>query len=183
VDAVGRIRLSDHANGLIGLLQLAKGTQQNWVHAAFGRSNRTNWICTKITALFSPGGTLGRFSSVTPNVLMWHLREAESVAKAHYQTQHSNDRLVASQEVIPQWAIEFMISLARQPVKLTIVHRWLQHKMNIGVWLEAWPADRRRLVFGMVLLIFEPKLQGTVVLRQCASKSLGMLMLKMCMRD
>jgi hypothetical protein len=52
-----------------------------------------------------------------------------------------------------------------------------------GVWLEAWPADRRRLVFGMVLLNFELKLQGTVVLRQCVSKLLGMMMLKMCMRD
>jgi hypothetical protein len=38
---------------------------------------------------------------------MWHLREAESVAKAHYQTQHSNDRSGASQEVIPQWVAEF----------------------------------------------------------------------------
>jgi hypothetical protein len=35
----------------------------------------------------------------------------------------------------------------------------------------------------MVLLNFEPKLQGTVVLQQCVSKSLGMLMLKICMRD
>ncbi len=107
MDAVGRIRLSDHANGLIGLLQLAKGTQPGGIHSALGHSNQTNWICLKIMALFSPGGPLRRFSSVTPNVLMRHLREAESVANACYQTQHSNDRLGASQEVIPQWAVEF----------------------------------------------------------------------------
>ncbi len=106
-DVAGRICLSDHANGLIGLLQLTKGTQPGGIHAALGHSNQTNWICLKIMALFSLGGPLERFKSVIPNVLMQHLREAESVAKAHYQTQHSNDRLGASQKVIPQWAVEF----------------------------------------------------------------------------
>ncbi len=46
------------------------------------------------------------FSSVTPNVLMWHLREAESVAKSHYCSQHTIDQSNASQEVIPQWAVD-----------------------------------------------------------------------------
>jgi hypothetical protein len=52
-------------------------------------------------------------------------------------------------------------------------------------WGVAASANRRlRLGFGMVLLNFELKLQGTAVLWQCiVSKSLRMLMLKMCMRE
>jgi hypothetical protein len=84
LNAVGRICLLDLANGLIGLLQLAKGTQLGGIHAGLGHSNQTNWICSKITALFSPGSPLEGVLSVTPNVLMQHLREAESVAKALY---------------------------------------------------------------------------------------------------
>jgi hypothetical protein len=42
VDAVGRISSSDYANGLIGLLQLAKETQPGGIHAALGHSNQTN---------------------------------------------------------------------------------------------------------------------------------------------
>jgi hypothetical protein len=39
VDAAGRICSSDHANGLIGLLQLAKGMQPGGIHAALGHNN------------------------------------------------------------------------------------------------------------------------------------------------
>jgi hypothetical protein len=35
----------------------------------------------------------------------------------------------------------------------------------------------------MILLNFELKLHGTVVPRQCISKLLGIMMLKLCMRD
>jgi hypothetical protein len=47
VDAAGRICLSDHANGLIGLLHLAKGMQPGGIHAALGQNNQTNWMVVR----------------------------------------------------------------------------------------------------------------------------------------
>ena len=103
----GRIRSSDHADGLIGVLQLASGTSPGGIVAALGHSNRTTWIGTHIDAFFRPTGPLGKFVSVTQQTLMRHLKGAEAVAKSHWRQHHSGDRTGASQEDVPPWAAAF----------------------------------------------------------------------------
>ena len=100
------IRSSAHAAGLIGLLQLASA-EPGGMYAALGQNNRTIWIGSKIDALFRADGPLGSFVSVSTQVLMRHLKEAETAAKVFYRRHHSNDQSGASQEDIPEWAEKF----------------------------------------------------------------------------
>jgi hypothetical protein len=104
----GRIGIisTNHANGLIGILQLA-GTHPSGLIGTLGYHNRQTWFQENVDAIFQLDGPLGRFNRVSHLVLAWHFSMASSQAKDIYDRLHSNDQTGAAHEDVPPWAQQF----------------------------------------------------------------------------
>ena len=81
-----------HENGLLGSL---------------GHGHTTAWINQNWSALLQVGGPLHAYHELSATVLMRHLSDAESKARAIYDCSHSNNPTGAANEDVPQWAQQF----------------------------------------------------------------------------
>jgi hypothetical protein len=100
------IRSTNHANGLIGILQLA-GAHPSGLIGTFGYHNRQTWFQENVDAIFQSDGPLGMFNRVSHLVLARHFSMASSQAKEMYDHLHSNDQTSAAHEDVPPWAQQF----------------------------------------------------------------------------
>ncbi len=100
------IRSTNHANGLIGILQLA-GAHPSGLIATLGYHNRQTWFQENVDAIFQSDEPLGMFSRVSHLVLARHFSMASSQAKEIYDHLHSNDQTGAAHEDVPPWAQQF----------------------------------------------------------------------------
>jgi len=106
-DAKRSIRSPGHAAALIGILQLASGYHNGGIVGAIGHNNRQLWFNENIDVLFDAGGPLENYQPISAKVLIRHFRIAQTLARSHYDRDHSNDPTGAEQENIPRWAREF----------------------------------------------------------------------------
>jgi hypothetical protein len=97
---------TNHATGLIGILQLA-GAHPNGLIGTLGYNNRQSWFQENINAIFQSDGPLGMFNQISPLVLAWHFYTASNQAKELYDHHHSNDQSTAAHEYVPPWAQQF----------------------------------------------------------------------------
>ncbi len=100
------IRSTNHANGLIGILQLA-GAQPSGLIGTLGYHNWQTWFQENVDAIFQSVGPLGMFNQVSHLVLAWHFSMASSQAKEIYDHLHSNDQTGAAHEDVSPWAQQF----------------------------------------------------------------------------
>jgi len=95
-----------HGSALIGILQIA-GAHENGILGSLGHGHRTAWITQNRSAFFRVGGPLAAYNELSATVLMRHLGDAESEARAIFDRSHSNDPTGAEQEDVPRWAQNF----------------------------------------------------------------------------
>ncbi len=95
-----------HESALISILQLS-GAHENRMLGSIGHGHRTAWINQNRSVFFRIGGPLGVYHELSSTVLMRHLSDAESEARAIYDRSHSNNPTGAANEDVPQWAQQF----------------------------------------------------------------------------
>ena len=100
------IRSPAHGSALIGILQIA-GAHKNGILGSLGHGHRTAWITHNRSAFFRVGGPLAVYNELSATVLMRHLADAESEARAIFDRSHSNDPTGAEQEDVSRWAQHF----------------------------------------------------------------------------
>ena len=93
----------DRVRELEGILQLASA-HPGGIGGSLGHGNRSQWVTNNIGAFFDPSGPLGRYTQVSVDTLMRHIRNAQEVARSIYTRDHSNDLTGADHEDVPNWA-------------------------------------------------------------------------------
>jgi hypothetical protein len=84
------IRSTNHATGLIGILQLASA-HPNGLIGTLGNNNWQSWFQENIDAIFQSDGPLGIFNQILPLFLARHFSTASNQAKELYDRHHSNN--------------------------------------------------------------------------------------------
>ena len=96
------IRSSALATALVSILQLADG-HPDGIIAALGHGNRTRWINDTFKSFFQSDGCLSDHKVPSKRVFTSHFKDAETLARSHYDRDHSNDATGASHESVPLW--------------------------------------------------------------------------------
>ncbi len=96
----------NHANGLIGILQLT-GAHPSGLIRTLGYTNWQSWFQESVNAIFQSDGPLGMFNQISLLVLAQHFYTASNQAKDLYYCHHSNDQSSAAHKDVPPWAQQF----------------------------------------------------------------------------
>jgi hypothetical protein len=107
-----------HGSALISILQIA-GVHENGLLGSLGHGHTTAWINQNWSALLQVGGPLHAYHELSATVLMRHLSDAESKARAIYDCSHSNNPTGAEHEDIHQWAHQFFCLFEAQDSHLS----------------------------------------------------------------
>jgi hypothetical protein len=100
------IRCTIHANGLIGILQLASAHPSRLIEM-LGYNNWQSWFQENVDAIFQSDGPLEMFNQISLLVLARNFSTASNQAKEHYNPHHSNDQSGAAHKDMPPWAQQF----------------------------------------------------------------------------
>jgi hypothetical protein len=109
------IQSTNHANGLIGILQLAVAHPSRLIRT-LGYNNWQSWFQENMDAIFQSDCPLGMFKQISPLVLAGHFFTALNQAKKHYDHHHSNNQSGAAYKDMQPWAQLFCLFEAQQNI-------------------------------------------------------------------
>jgi hypothetical protein len=132
------VRSTNHANGLIGILQLASAHPSGLI-GTLGYNNRQTWFQENVDTIFQSDGPLGMFNRVSPLVLARYFSMASNQAKELYDRHHSNDQSDAAHEDVPLWAQQFFCLFEAQ-----------QNLPSASVQASETRSERRSVVTGLM---------------------------------